>query len=99
MFGSVRTVFSLSPTHPRQSVWRYVLGIPGGELRSVVLSALTGGRLVGESPASLHADLTFAGEPVVSAQSQKKNKHREAQARADALARDQYESVVSKRLT
>ena len=32
------------------------------------------GGLVGESPTFLHANLTFAGEPVVSAQSQKKKR-------------------------
>ena len=43
---------------------------------------------MGLSTTFLHADLTFAGEPVVSAQSQKKRKHREARACANTPARD-----------
>ena len=61
----------VSPAAAVRVAWeRYVGG--GGE-----------GGLVGESPTVLHADLTFAGEPVVSAQSLKKSKHREAPALAD----------------
>ena len=47
--------------------------------------------LVGESPTFLRADLTFAGEPVVSAQSQKKRKHCEARVWANRPARDRCE--------
>ena len=54
---------------------------------------------MGESPTFLHANLTFAGEPAVSEQSQKKNNHREARAHGDTPARDRCVSVVSKRLT
>ena len=46
---------------------------------------------MGLSPTFLHTDLTFAGEHVVSAQSQKKSKHREARACAHTPARDRCE--------